>query len=247
MNTGFPEPVAAAMVPRQSQGTSVTDIFDELNQDMRAERARALAKRYGALGIAASVLVVAGVGAWQGWRWYQDREAAQAALPYLAAMTQADALPNIPTPARTIAADAFGHVAATAPAGYRTLARLRQAALLSDAGNLPGALALYDAVAQDGDVDPILRDLATLLWAQHQIDQGDPATIASRLKTIEGAENPWHSLAKEADALLALRRDDKDAAMTMLRALSTDPTAAEGVRGRAGGLLTLLGDTENKG
>jgi hypothetical protein len=235
------------MVPRRTQGTSVTDIFDELNEDLRAEKARALATRYGIFGVAALVLVLAGVGAWQGWRWYQDREATRAALPYLAAMTQADALPPGPTPQRTIAADAFANVAATAPAGYRTLARLREAALLADSGNLPGALALYDAVAQDGAVDQILRDLATLLWAQHQIDQGDPAAIASRLKTIEGAGNPWRSLALEADALLALRRDDKDAAMTLLRALSTDTTAADGVRGRASGLLTLLGDTEKHG
>ncbi len=247
MNTGFPEPAAAAMVPRRTQGTSVTDIFDELNEDLRAEKARALAMRYGGLGVAALVLVLAGVGGWQGWRWYQDREATSAALPYLSAMAQADALPAGPTPARTIAADAFAHVAATAPAGYRTLARLREAALLADSGNLPGALTLYDEVAQDSAVDPILRDLATLLWARHQIDQGDPAAIASRLKTIEGAGNPWRSLALEADALLALRRDDKDAAMTILRALSTDTTAADGVRGRAGGLLTLLGDTEARG
>ena len=225
----------------------MTDIFDELNEDLRAEKARDLAKRYGALGAAALVLVLAGVGGWQGWRWYQDREATKAALPYLAAMAQADALPPGPTPARTIAADAFAKVAADAPTGYRTLARLREAALLSDAGNLPGALALYDAIAQDTAVDQTLRDLATLLWAQHQIDAGDPAAIQSRLKTIEGADNPWRSLAKEADALLALRRDDKDAAMTMLRALSSDTTAADGVRGRASALLTLLGDTEARG
>jgi hypothetical protein len=193
------------------------------------------------------VLVLAGVGGWQGWRWYQDREATAAALPFLAAMAQADTLPPGPSPARTIAADAFAHVATTAPAGYRTLARLREAALLADSGNLPGALVLYDAVAQDNAVDQTLRDLATLLWAQHQIDQGDPAAIATRLKTIEGADNPWRSLAKEADALLALRRDDKDAAMTILRALSADTTAADGVRGRAGGLLTLLGDPEMHG
>ena len=230
----------------------MTDIFDELNQDLRAERARSLAMRYGGLATIAVVLVLAGVGGWQGWRWYQDREANRTAIPFLAAMTQADALPPsptppAPTPARTAAAEAFARIAETAPAGYRTLARLREAALLADAGNLPGALAAYDAVAQDTAIGQNLRDLATLLWAQHQIDHGDPAAIAARLKTIEESGNPWRPLAQEADALLALRRDDKDAAMTILRALSTDFTAPQGVRGRAGGLLTLLGDTETRG
>lgn len=247
MNTGFPEHAATAMVPRRTQGTSVTDIFDELSQDIRAEKTRALAMRYGGFGVAALVLVLAGVGGWQGWHWYQDREASRAAVPYLAAMTQADALPPGPAPARAVATEAFAQVAATAPAGYRTLARLRAAALLADAGNLPGALAQYDAVARDEAVDQTLRDLATLLWAQHQVDNGDPAAIAARLKPIEAAGNPWRALAQEADALLALRRDDKDAAMTMLRALSIDPGAAEGVRSRASGLLNLLGNPEAKG
>jgi hypothetical protein len=225
----------------------VTDIFDELNQDLRAEKARALAMRYGGLGVGLLVLVIAGVGGWQGWRWYQDREAAQAAMPFLAAMAQADALPAGPTPARAAAIEAFAKVAATAPVGYRTLAMFREAALLADAGNLAGALALYDGISRDTGVDQTLRDLANLLWAQHQVDQGDPAAVAARLKPLEEPGNPWRALAQEADALLALRRDDKDAAMTMLRGLAADPTATEGVRGRAAGLLTLLGATEARG
>ena len=230
----------------------MTDIFDELNEDLRAERARGLARRYGAVGVGLLVLVIAGVGGWQGWRWYQDRESAQAAAPYLAAMATADALPpdaspDRASPGRAAAADAFARVAATAPPGYRTLARLREAALRADAGDLAAALALYDAIARDDDADKPLRDLANLLWAQHQVDQGDPAAVSARLKPLEAFDNPWRPLAQEADALLALRRDDKPAALAMLRILSADPSAGDGVRGRAGGLLTLLGDTEARG
>jgi hypothetical protein len=225
----------------------VTDIFDELNRDLQAERARALARRYGALGALLVVLVIAAVGGWQGWRWYQNRQAAQAAMPFIEAMTQADALPPGPTPARTAATEAFARIAATAPEGYRTMARLREAALLADSGNLAGALALYDTVAKDDNLDPTLRDLATLLWAQHQIDTGDPAAITARLKPLEADGNTWRPLAQEVSALLALRQGDKAAAMTIFRSLAGDPGAAEGLRGRANGLLTLLGDEGAKG
>jgi hypothetical protein len=225
----------------------VADIFDELNEDLRAERSRALAMRYGGWVAGLLVLALIGVGGWQGWQWYQDRQASKAAGPYIAAMTDADALPLGPTPARPAVADAFAKVAATSPEGYRTLARLREAALRADAGDSPAALALWDSVAHDSGADPILRDLATLLWAQHQIDHADPAVIIDRLRPLQVEGNPWRPLAQEADALLSLRQNDKETAIRKLRALAADPGAPEGVRGRASGLLTLLGDTEPQG
>ncbi len=218
----------------------MADIFDETMEDLRNERMRHLAVRYGGLVAAALVLVVIGVGAWQGWRWYQGRQAEAAAIAYLAAMHQADALPPGQPAARGPVIDAFAKVAASSPAGYRTLARLRQAALQADAGDLKDALALWDQVSGDSAVDPVLRDLAVLLWVQHQIDQGDPGAITARLMPLQAATNPWRPLAQEASALLALRQGNKAAALRTLRALAVDPTAPDGVRGRANGLVTLL-------
>ena len=220
---------------------SVADIFDELNEDLRAERARALGKRYGLLGTAVLLLVLAGVGGWEGWKWHQRQLAEAASIPFMDAMREAATLPPGNTPARLPVADAFGKVAASAPGGYRTLAQLREAALRWDAGDTAAALALWDAVSGDGAADPQLRDLGSLLWAQHSVDAGDPGAIAARTARLEVAGNPWRPLAQEVDALLALRADDKDKAARLLRAVITDPMAADGLRGRASGLLTLLG------
>ena len=217
------------------------DIFDELNEDLRAERARALMKRYGGLGVAALVLVLACVGGWQGWEWRQRQQAAAAAGPYLAAMHEADALPGGPSAQATADAEAFAKVAATAPEGYRTLARLREAALRWDSGDSTGALALWDQLGADTNADPVLRDLGSLLWAQHSVDQGNPADITARTAKLEAAGSPWRPLAQEVDALVALRQDDKEKAARTLRLLVADPLAAEGLRGRASALLTLLG------
>ena len=219
----------------------MADIFDELNEDLRAERARAMAKRYGLLGGIVLLLIIAGVGGWQGWKYHQTQLAAAAAGPFIAAMRSAEALPPGNSPARLPAADAFAKIAATAPTGYRTLARLREAALRWDAGDANAGLALWDAVSADGDADPQLRDLASLLWAQHSVDKGEPAAITARTAKLEVAGDPWRALAQEVDALVALRQNDKDKATRLLRAVMTDPMAADGLRGRANGLLTLLG------
>ncbi len=225
----------------------MADIFDEVNEEMRAERTRALLRRWGVLGGFVLLLVLAGVGGWEAWQWQQSRHSAAAAGPFLAAMRTADALAPGDTAGRAKAADAFAAVAKTAPPGYRTLAELREAALRWDAGDKPAAFARWDSVSREGQVPPALRDLGALLWAQHSVDAGDPAAIAARTSVLEQPGNPWRPLAQEVDALVALRLGDKAKATKLLSGIAVDPAAAQGLRGRAGGMLTLLGAPEPKG
>jgi hypothetical protein len=220
----------------------VVDIFDEVDEELRAERAQQLLKRYGGLIVVCAVAIVGAVAGWQGWRWYETRQDQAVAIEYIAAMNLADATAAGSSAANRAAGIAmFTQLAAKAPAGYATLSRLREAALKADAGDLAGAAALWDQLASDASVDPLLRDLASLLWAQHQIDSGDPSLLESRLKALAAPNNPWHALAEEQLALLALREGKVEPARTTLRRLTQDTTAPSGVRGRAGALLGRLG------
>ena len=117
----------------------------------------------------------------------------------------------------------------------------RAAALRFDTGQRDTALAQWDQVSTDSSIDPLLRDLAALQFVWHQIDTGTPADLRARLAKLTAPENPWRPLAEEAQALLELREGHKDAARDLLKRLSQDQQAPDGVRGRAGGLLTRLG------
>ena len=220
----------------------MVDIFDEVDEELRAERAQQLLKRYGGLIVATILLIVGAVVGWQGWSWYEARQDRAAAAQYLIAMNIANATAAGSSEAsRTAAIATFSKLATALPKGYATLARLREAALKADAGDLQGATELWDQVAGDSSADPLLRDLASLLWAEHQIDHGDPALLESRLKALTAPDNVWHALAEEQLALLDLRVGKTDQAKTTLRRLAQDTTAPSGVRGRAGGLLNRLG------
>ncbi len=227
------------------KGLGVADIFDEVNDDLRAERAKQFALRYGWLVGLVAVLFVAGVGAWQGWRWYSGKQANEVASAYLGAMRGAGG-PAVAegqsTPSRTAAMAEFDRLANTAPEGYRSVARLRSAALHASTGDLPGALVMWDKLSADTGADPLLRDLASLLWVQHQVDAGDPAAVEGRLQPLIASGNPWRPLALENQALLALRTGRTDQARDTLRQLAADATAPDGVRGRANGLLARLGE-----
>ncbi len=220
----------------------MVDIFDEVDEELRAERAQQLLKRYGGLIVAAAVLIVGAVAGWQGWRWYEARQDQAAAVEYLTAMTLADATAAGTSDAnRAAAVAAFNKLSASAPEGYATLARLRDAALKAQSGDRAGAVALWDQVAADSSADPLLRDLASLLWAEHQIDTADPALLEARLKALAAPDNPWHALADEQLALLDMRLGKSDQAKTTLHRLAQDTTAPNGVRGRASALLNRLG------
>lgn len=214
------------------------DIFDEVDEDLRADRAARLFKQYGGFLVAAAVLVVAGAGGWKAWEWYDGKQRAELAQGYLAAMKIAD---NTKSSGKQEADAAFAAVAAKSGAGYRDLALLREAALKAEAGDLAGASVLWDRVASGSGTDSLLRDVANLQWALHQLDAGDPAAVAARLQPLASPDNPFHALAQEAQAMLDLRQGKTDAARDVLKLLAQDVTAPEGVRRRAEGLLTRMG------
>jgi hypothetical protein len=219
---------------------NVADIFHEVDEDLRAERAQALFKRYAGLGVLVLVLILAGVGGWQTWRWWQNRQDLAVAGEFLAAMRTADATGPAAAAQRPASIAAFEAVAARSPEGYRTLARLRAAGLKADAGDAAGAATLWDQVSADGSADPLLRDLASLLWVQHQLGSADPAALDVRLGPLLASDNPWRFLAAETQALLLMREGKSDAARDSVRRLSLDPRAPEGIRGRADALLNRL-------
>lgn len=164
---------------------------------------------------------------------------------YLTAMQDADGaaagLAPGQNPARAEAIAGFAKTAAEGPAGYRTLARLREAALRWDSGDRAAAVALWQQVADDSAAERLLRDLAGLMLVEHQLDDGDPAQLRARLAPLVMPSNSWHALAQEAEALLDLRQGQTDTAKQVLRQLAQDTTAPPGVRGRANGLLARLG------
>jgi hypothetical protein len=219
----------------------VVDIFDEVEEDLRAERAEKLLKKYAWLIVALAVATVAAAAGWQLWNRYQNKQDIAAAGRYVAADGADDT--GAPKPGQIAALD---QLAATAPQGYRTLASLRAAGLKADAGDLQGAIALWNQVAADSSADRLLRDLASLLATQRQLDHGDPAQLEARLKPLAELGQAWSTLAREQLAILDLRQGKPDEARKKLQTLSVDFNAPSGLRARAGALLASLGPQDTK-
>jgi hypothetical protein len=219
----------------------VVDIFDEVDEDLRAERAERLARKYGWVAAVAAVLVVAGAGGWEFYRHRQVQQDQAIATSYIGIMNAINQGPSILRDARTAQVGPLTELAAAAPEGYKAIARLRAAGLLADSGKIKEAAALYYEIATDNNVDPQLRDLAQVLMYGWQLDDADPKVLEPRLQALAQPGAPWAPLAQEQLAVLDLRQGKVDDARTKLKALAANVLAPAGVRARANALLQGLG------
>ena len=219
----------------------VTDLLSEVDDDLRAERARLIVRRYGALVLALLLLACAAIGIWQYLIWQHAKQDAKLSADYLAATHAADEQSGTDLDAtRKHAVALFQPLTRAGDPAIRSLSRLRLAQLQGDTGDEKAAIADLDAVAGDGQAPSALRQLATLAAVQRQLSSVDPATLALRLEGIEQPGSPFRALALETSAMLDLRSGKTDRTRHTLLLLLADENATDAMRERANTLLQAL-------
>jgi hypothetical protein len=212
----------------------LSDIFREIDEELRRESVAQLWKKYGNYVIALAVLIVVATGAVVGWRTYQDKQREAQGAQYASALDLARQGKDAD------AAAAFASLAQTADAGRAVLARFEEAASRVNTGDAASAIAIYDKLAGDGSVDSGFRDVATLLSARYTLDKGDAQTAIAKLQPLTTPTNVWRGLALELTALAELKAGDKSKAQKDFDTLGKDTTAPQGVRQRATAMAEAL-------
>ena len=67
----------------------MADIFQEVDEEVRREQLKKLWERYANYVYAAAILVVAGVGGWRGYSWWEAKKAAESGAAFESAITLA--------------------------------------------------------------------------------------------------------------------------------------------------------------
>lgn len=212
----------------------MSDIFREVDEDLRRDRMESAFKRYGGVMLAAALAVVAATGGTVAWRNWQQSQKEQETTALAAALSQA-----VQGPDKGV--EALAAFAAKADPGMAALAQLNAAALLAREGKTTEAVAVYDKLSGNAGAAAVYRELAALLSVMHQLESGDPAQLQARLQPLTADANPWRFSAREMTAVLAARAGDKDRARTLFQQLADDSQAPAGVRSRAADLATLYG------
>jgi hypothetical protein len=211
----------------------VSDIFSEVDEEVRREQLKKLWQRYGNYVIAAAFLFVAAVAGWRGYQYWEARQAAVAGAAFDAASQLASQGKHDDAQA------AFAKLVADGTAGYRQLARLREAAELGQR-DPKAAVAAYDAIARDNAGQPLVSDLATIRAAMLLVDTAKLDEMTQRLEPIAQPQSPFRHTARELLALSAWRNGDTAATRRWSEAAKDDPEAPAAVRARMDVLTALL-------
>jgi len=211
----------------------ISDIFQEVDEEVRRDKAAQFWKKHQTLIFAAVALIVLGTA---GYRFYENRKlAAEQAAG--AAFEQAVALERA---GKDVDAEAaFVKLAADAPRGYQTLARLASAAAKAK-NDRDGALKAYDALAADSSIGPLFRDAARLRAALLRLDAGQVDAAKPALEALSGPDAPYRDTARLALGVIALDAADYEGAGKQLDLVVADPDAPEVDKRSAASLLGLV-------
>jgi hypothetical protein len=214
----------------------VSDIFDEVDEEVRREQFKKLWERYGTLFIALAFLIVAGVAGWRSYQYWQDKKAAETGAKFTAAALLAEQGKH------DEAEKVFARVAAEGTAGYRVLARLREAAELA-ARDPKAAVAAYDDIAASSATGQPLKDFAAVRAGMLLLDSAPLAEITRRLEPITAADAPFRHSARELLAFASWKAGDTTAMRKWTTLIRGDQETPSALRQRVEVLMSLAGES----
>jgi hypothetical protein len=211
----------------------VTDesLIREVDEEVRQDEYKKLYDRHGSKLIALVALIVLGVAAFEGWKYYQRGQAETASVVYLDAVKKAD---------EGKYDDALAALAAIKHPGFQQLGRLREAALIAAKGDVAKAIADYDSIIADAKIDPVLADLARIRQGYLLVDTSTPDQLLTKLGSFDKDGNPWRHAAREIFGLSAYRTKDFAMADRYMNAIYTDADAPQAAKQRAQVMVQLI-------
>lgn len=210
----------------------MSDIFREVEEEVRRERLEKLWKKYGDYMIAGAAVVVIGVAGFKLWQHYEYVQTQKASAAYIEALETAGTGKPDEVAAR------FAQIAKTAPGGYALLAQMSQADTLLATGKTQEAIALYRKIADKDTKD--IGEAARIRAAWALADSAPKADIEKLLQPINTDKSGWRFMVRELLAYTDFRDGRLKDAATGYAKLAADPAAPDALRQRAGAMAALM-------
>ncbi len=206
-------------------------IFREVDDEVRQDEYKKLWDKYGKYAGTVALLFVGAVAAWQGFQYYQLKQAEDASVIYFDALKKAT---------NGKSEDALAALAVVHHSGYTQLAQIQQAGILGAKGDVEKAVAAYDAFSADAKSDPALADLARIRAGYLLADTQSPDQLLPRLGRFDKDDALWHNEAREIFGLSAWRVKDYSMADRYFKAVVADKESSGAMKQRAEMMLQLI-------
>jgi hypothetical protein len=215
----------------------VADIFQEVDEDLRRDKALVFWKKYQNHILGFVIVVIAVAAGISGWRTYRQHQIETNGTAYLQAMQTLERDPKAAAPMLDALAKDGG--------GFAVLARFQQANLALKNGDKEKAAQLFQAIAADGSVDKAMKDMAAVLGGLALLNLGKNDDASKLVAPLTGDNQPYRFSALEIQGQAAFASGDKKKAkeiFTQLKQLGQLPSAPRSVIERADLMLNRLQD-----
>lgn len=206
----------------------------EVNEELRSDQFKTAWQRYGRYVIALAVLIVVGTAGERIWSYWQKSQASASGDRFLVAIDLAKA--NKPDEAlaalQSLEKDGF--------ASYPVLARMRAASLKAEKGDVPGAVADYQAIGADGAVPAAMQDVAHLRAGWLLADTAKYEQVSAEVEALTATTNPLRHSAREVLGISAYHNGDFKRAKEWFTAIANDGQTPANVGRRAQMLLDVI-------
>ncbi len=184
--------------------------------------------------IGAATALILGVAGYQGWSYWHAGQVEKSSRE----MEVVGELLRKPGSEKE-AADRLAKLSVSGAGGYRVLAKLQEAALRAQQGDMKAAIALYDAVAKS-EREPLFRDFAVVRASVFLVEMEPYDVVKTKLEPVATGSGPWAIQGKELLGYAAWRGGKPDEARKYFEEIEKAADAPAGTKRRATEMLALV-------
>lgn len=209
----------------------MSDIFDEIDEELRKDKMTAWWKKNAAAIIIGCVLSVGGVAGYKFWQNLEVQNANEAGIAYAKALRTAQNSGGDKT--------ALNALIAQYPESVGVLAEFTKAVSLAGNGQVDQALGIYDKIAAM-PVDEIFKQLAVIRAGYLRIDTEPLSNQEAKMGPMNSEANPWRQNAREILGMSAWRVGDVKKAHDYFNQILADRNSSPGIYQRAQFMAALI-------
>jgi hypothetical protein len=219
-----------------AQPPDISDTFlREVDENLRRDRMRDFAKKYGNWIGVAVVLFLAGSGGAIWWQQHQVQRSERQVEEISAIYRDVGAGKIGDAPKRL---DKLGESGSRA---IRASALFTAAAVALQQNDPKLAIAKYREIAGDSGLPQSYRDAALIRQTALEFDQIKPDEVVSRMSPFAKPGDPWFGTAGEMTALAMIKQGKKQEAGRLFAAIAKDKSVPDAIRARAVQIAGSLG------
>ena len=212
----------------------MADLFQEIDDELRQDKASSLWKLYGKYVVAVAIIIIACVGGYKFWQQQQLDNGEKASIAYEAALARS-ASGDFKGAIDQLNEEELGLVR-----GYSALSQMQKANLAMKIKDYEAALITYKDIAENDDYPQSIKEWASFRHVAVRVEKQIDSNASADLDTLIATDSPWRFLAKEIKAIKEIEIGNSSGAKAIFSELADDENTPERLRVRAAEFLQTL-------